>query len=326
MIHVGIIRYCLLLLFTLLFTTCSQNSNQQDNFRSLNLIETDTDIQIQYDGFNILGYSIATQYPADSLPNYYKRSGFIHPVKTLSGTLISDDFPRGHTHQHALFNAWTKTTFRGEEIDFWNQQNKQGTVEHSKLIETKNDIENPSFSVELSHIAYINGDTIKALHEQWDVATRYRDNYYIFDIESTIQCATTDTVYLNKYHYGGMAFRGADAWNVENNYDSICQFKTSESLNHIEGNHSRPTWASMYGKIEGKTAGIAIIQHPKNLRYPSHIRVHPSMPYFCFIPTVDEGYAIIPEEPFISRYRFVVFDGELDVDMIEKEEKDFNLN
>ena len=81
-------------------------------------------------GQEILSYAIETQLPSDTLPTYYQRSGFIHPLKTIKGHTITDGFPHGHTHQHGVFNAWTRSHFRGEMIDFWNQQAQLGTVRH----------------------------------------------------------------------------------------------------------------------------------------------------------------------------------------------------
>src|SRR5687767_13653886 len=58
--------------------------------------------------------------PADS-PAFYRRSGFIHPLYSPAGQVMTDDFPVGHVHQHAIFSAWTSTRFRNTPVDFWNQ-------------------------------------------------------------------------------------------------------------------------------------------------------------------------------------------------------------
>ncbi|MEM7313500.1 MAG: DUF6807 family protein, partial [Planctomycetota bacterium] len=56
---------------------------------------------------------------------------------------------------------------------------------------------------------------------------------------------------------------------------------------------------------------------PANARSPQHVRLHPKMPYFCFLPMVENDLEIKPDDPFVSRYRFVAFDGELDREQIE---------
>jgi len=290
----------------------SSCSNEVDLFKS---VVNDSSIELTYDGKTLLAYNHATLFPHDTLPDYYKRSGFIHPIKTLSGKVISDGFPRGHTHQHALFNAWTRSTFRGHEIDFWNQQAEQGIVRHKSILNTSKN----GFNVALEHIALIDGDSIVALDETWKVTTSVQLGYYYIDVKSVQSCHGKDTLHINKYHYGGFAFRGSDEWNYKNNYDSLCYFTTNEKLNQIAANHSKPKWASMYGYVEGDLAGIGIIPHPSNFRYPQHIRVHPSMPYYCFIPAVDEGFAIVPGQDYVSKFRLIVFDGEIDAAVMQNE-------
>lgn len=307
---------------SLLLFACA-DKKQTEAEPSLSVQETATAIQFLFEGQAVLNYFTATQLRPDTLPEYYKRSGFIHPLKTLSGKTLTDDFPYDHAHQHGIFNAWTKTTFRDTEIDFWNQQDQLGTVRHKRIIDINPST--PSFKVELEHLAYVNNDTVIVLEETWDINATLKNDYYIFDLTSTQTCVSTDNLLLNKYLYGGLAFRGSEEWNVENNYDSLCFFTTSDKLNQIDGNHTQPTWASMYGLIENELAGIAIIPHPSNLRYPSHIRVHSSMPYFCFNPTVDADFAFDSGMTLTSKYRFVVFDGELNKNVVEIELAEWTL-
>ena len=96
--------------------------------------QTDDFILVNIGDQEVAKYAIETQRPPDTLPAYYKRSGFIHPLRTRFGTTITDGFPRGHTHQHGLFNAWTRTHFRDTFIDFWNPITEVGYPAHLKVI------------------------------------------------------------------------------------------------------------------------------------------------------------------------------------------------
>ena len=55
----------------------------------------------------ILNYQIAEQLPV-GISEHYKRGGFIHPLYSPNGKILTDDFPEGHTHQHAVFFAFCK--------------------------------------------------------------------------------------------------------------------------------------------------------------------------------------------------------------------------
>ena len=313
------LRIVLLVVFVILLVSCKdQKALEVDVFNKGN---TDGSYNVKLDDKLLMSYAVDTRYPHDTLPQYYKRSGFIHPLKTLNGVTITDGFPVGHTHQHGLFSAWTKSTFRGKVTDFWNQAKEEAIVKHRKINPSAN---NNEFSSSLEYIVLIEGDSVVALTEDWDMSLISRDDYYIVDWQITQSGNGSDTLLLNKYHYGGPAFRGSGEWNIPNNFDSICYFTTNEGLNHIEANHTRPLWASMYGKIGSSMAGIGIIQAKENIRYPQFIRIHPSMPYYCFIPTVEEPYAIGPHDKVISNYRLVVFDGEVNSEIMNQEMEDFN--
>lgn len=47
----------------------------------------------------VLKYAISVQMPADSLPSYYQRSGFVHPLSTRQGRMLTAGFPEGHVHK-----------------------------------------------------------------------------------------------------------------------------------------------------------------------------------------------------------------------------------
>jgi len=314
-------KYLLLCVLILLGFSSCKKTDKAENTSAFKKQLTNGNLNLTLRGDEILSYATSTRYPADTLPSLYKRSGFVHPLKTLGGVVLTDDFPVGHTHQHGLFTAWTSTTFRGEQIDFWNQLKNVGIVKHKDL---KITLTEDSFSTKLEYIAIIEGDSIVALHEEWDVKVSEREDHYIIDWEITQRGNGTDSLTLNKYHYGGPAFRGSGEWNVKNNFDSICYFITNENLNHIDGNHTRPLWASMYGIVNGKMGGVGIIQSKENIRYPQFIRVHPTMPYFCFIPTVEEPFVIGPFDMIKANYRLVIFDGEVNSETMNKEMMDFN--
>jgi hypothetical protein len=53
------------------------------------------------------------------------------------------------------------------------------------------------------------------------------------------------------------------------------------------------------------------------------MRIHPTEPFFCFAPSQLGRWEIVPNTPYVSRYRFVAFDGPPDPAMIERLWKDF---
>ncbi len=296
--------------------TYQLHTKQSSNNKSIAITEVNI--------YNVLQYNISAKSPPQGSPDYYKKSGFFHPVRSPQGVILTDDFPVGHRHQHGVFNAWVNTTFQNKPVDFWNQQRLTGTVKskgENVLLKTTAE-QYASFEDELFHctVNEKGEEEINVLHEILAVNFYATNSHYIFDFKSTHKNITSDTLFINKYHYGGMAFRASAMWNKEDtiHYQQPMQVLTSEGKNAAESNHTRPNWVCAFGEIDGKAVGIVVFGHPDNFRFPQPIRVHPTMPYFCFSPMVEGAFYIAPEEEYNAAYRFVTFDGKPDIVAIER--------
>jgi hypothetical protein len=259
--------------------------------------------------------------PVDS-PTYYRRSGFIHPLYSPAGKIMTDDFPAGHAHQHAIFMAWVNAGFRTAPVDFWNQQSKKGTVEHVDVVSITEGPVLARLRLRLRHRSLQHGEV---LQELWSITTYSFPGYYLIDLESEQQNVTADTLFLNKYHYGGMGFRGSREWNPDDkkNFDEPWHILTSEGSRDTMANQTHARWVDASGKVGGHAAGVTVFNHPRNFRYPQAIRVHPTMPYWCYAPVIDGKFMIAPGSKYVSRFRYLVYDGPPSPELIEKIEKDY---
>jgi hypothetical protein len=253
--------------------------------------------------------------PADS-PAYYRRSGFIHPLYSPSGKILTDDFPADHAHQHGIFFAWTRTTFKNSLVDFWNQHAKKGTVEHIKVLDITN---GPVASVIRTNLRHRSLEHGEVLAENWTITVYSISDYFLFDLESEQQNTTRDTLFLNKYIYGGLAFRGSRQWNIhDKNYKAPWSILTSEGDRDSSANHRHARWVDASGTIDGSTAGATVFNHPSNFRYPQSIRVHPQMPYWTYAPVVDDSFYIAPGAFYRSRFRYYVHEDNAQPTVIEQ--------
>ena len=113
-----------------------------------------------------------------------------------------------------------------------------------------------------------------------------------------------------------MAFRGRAEWLKEKDDPGAApagfRFLTSEGKGRLEGNHTRPNWVALGGKLDDQDASVAIFGHPGNFRAPQPVRLHPAKPYFCFAPAVVDRFTIKPGAPYVSQYRFLVKAGAID--------------
>jgi hypothetical protein len=286
----------------------------QDEAPALLMLNMDGKLQAQIQGKTVFRYNHRTVPSPFPKEPFYARSGQIHPVFTPSGKMVTDDFAPDHKHQHGIMFAWTNTTFEGNKIDFWNQKKKQGTVEHTSIEGQGNGNVFCWFKAKLRHLEVLDPDKPKVvLNETWTVRVYHSQSPYLFEIESRQTCGTKNPLQINKYHYGGMAFRGSRAWTGDGTYDYL----TSEGKNRKDGNHSRPNWSSIFGQINGQWCGATILGHPENFRSPQPVRLHPKMPYFVFAPLVIGPFKIEPGKEYVSRYRYLIHDGKLDAVMAD---------
>ena len=227
------------------------------------------------------------------------------------GKAVTEPFPEDHYHQHGLMFAWTSSVINGKKVDFWNSRKQQGHIEHVKTIE-KSDRQ---MIVQLAHVNDRSSKPKTVIAETWKIDVIDHENVHAFDLVSTQEVVTNKSVKIEKYHYGAMCVRGPSAW-----LDKT-KMLTSDGKTQENGNHSRPRWVAMTGSDE--SFGIVAMSHPDNFRSPQHVRLHPNKPYFCFAPMVEAGFELTPESPYLSKFRFIAFDGKLPPKVIESLWDDF---
>ena len=249
-------------------------------------------------------------FPREDIKPAFRRGGYLHPIYTPSGKLVTDDFPSNHVHHHGVWWAWTNTEFDGRKPDFWNMGDGKGRVEFVALDDTWSGLVHGGLRARHRFMDLTSPSPITVLDESWEIRAYGLPgdaaSYWMFDLVSEQQCATAHALKLPEYRYGGVGVRGNWAWNGKDN----TMFLTSEGETDREKGHAtRGRWCDMGGMVDGSRAGIAILCHPDNFRAPQPMRVHPSEPFFNFAPQQAGDMEIKPGEKYVSRYRFVIHDG-----------------
>jgi methane monooxygenase PmoA-like len=295
------------------------------------VVDSDRTVEATFDGRLLLRYNKAHVEPLEGVNPKYGRSAHLHPVWTPGGSIVTDELPPDHLHQSGIFLAYTKTQFEGRDIDFWNLAGGKGRVRFKSLqgvasgpvfgqIRTEHEHVDLTAGDDKSEIGKTSGGKV-ALVESWDLRmwnVGLKSGYWLLDVNSSIRCASDSPLKLPEYHYGGMAIRAARPW-----VPKEVQFLTSEGDNRIKGNHTRPRWCEMHGLIDSKLAGVALMTHPSNFRFPEPLRIHPTMPYMVYTPSFLGDWEIRPGMPHDSHYRFVVHDGQLSAETLERLWRDY---
>lgn len=298
---------------------------------AITVVNSDQAVEARFEGKPLLRYNKAHVEPPAGVNAKYGRSAHLHPVWTPSGAIVTDELPPDHLHQSGIFLAHTKTQFEGRDVDFWNLGGGKGRVRFKEL---KNQTSGPVFAqfrtehehVDLSasddktEIGKTTGGKV-AVVETWDVRISnpgWKSGYWLMDVQSSVRCAGESPLHLPEYHYGGMAIRAARSWTPQH-----VNFLTSEGDERIKGNHTRPRWCDVNGMIDGHAAGITLMTHPNNFRFPEPLRIHPTMPYMVYTPSFLGDWEIRPGTPHLSRYRFVIHDGNLTAETLNQLWQDY---
>jgi hypothetical protein len=256
--------------------------------------------------------------PRADIPATILRAGYLHPVRSPSGAIVTGDYPSNHAHHHGIWTPFTKAVFQGRTTDFWNMQSKKGEEQLRAVGRLWAGEVHGGFEAELRMTDLSGPVPVDALIDRWSVKAYAIKGpakpMHVFDLTTTQTCATSDPLELPEYHYGSFGLRGSEEWNGKEG----ARFLTSEGItDRKKGDGTRARWCYLGGKTSAGISGTAVLGHPDNFRFPMPLRLHPDMPYFSIVPQKLGAFSIQPGKPYVTRYRFIVTDGEPDAKLFE---------
>jgi hypothetical protein len=291
--------------------------------------ESDGNLLVKNGDKNVLQYNLKEAPLPKGVSEMYNRAGYIHPLWSPKGEILTRIQPPDHYHHLGLWNPWTHTRYNGKVIDFWNLIKGEGTVKPAGIISiTSNDLFG-GFQVLHNHID-LNGMTptgaAVAMREVMDVRVwNNQENGWLVDFTSNMNCATDSLFKIIAYRYQGFGFRATEKWD-----DTTATLLTSEGKNKEDGNATRARWCDINGVSEFGTSGILFITHPSNYNYPEPIRIWPTMSnngkenvFFNFNPAMDRDWILEPGNVYQLRYRMFIYDGKIDKNQAERLWADF---
>lgn len=86
----------------------------------IDVVRSKEGVELSEHGRKVLFY----QYVPKSLDGKYQRAGYIHPLYTLGGRVMTEDFPDDHPYHHGIFWAWHQVILDGRKVaDGWVSEN-----------------------------------------------------------------------------------------------------------------------------------------------------------------------------------------------------------
>ncbi|MEX0770697.1 MAG: ThuA domain-containing protein [Balneolaceae bacterium] len=268
----------------------------------------------------VLTYRYAVKDVPEGVEEIYRRGGYIHPVWSPAGEVLSRIQPPDHYHHYGLWNPWTRTEFEGREVDFWNLAKGQGTVRAEHVMERTEGQVFGGFKSVHDHVDFTGPEGEKvALNEQWEVNVWNADpdqNVWLVDFVSTLAPATDEPLTIKEYRYQGFSLRATEKWNDDNT-----DLLTSEGFDKSNANATRARWIDVNGVsgVEAGSSGILFMTHPANYNYPEQLRIWPvganqgvENVYINFNPAQDRDFKLHPGKTYTLKHRMLIYDGKID--------------
>lgn len=288
-------------------------------------------LHVSIAGKPVLTYRFVELDVPEGVDEIYKRGGYIHPIWSPDGEVLSRIQPPDHYHHYGIWNPWTHTEFEGREVDFWNLAKRQGTVRAEHVLEQTDGAVFGGFKALHKHIDFTSPNEEKtALREQWEVNVWNVDpvqNVWLIDFVSTLNPATENPLTIKAYRYQGFSLRATEKWNDDNT-----DLLTSEGYDKSNANATRARWIDVNGLSgsEDGTSGILFMTNPANHNFPEQLRIWPEGAnqgeenvYINFNPAQEQDWKLNAGNSYTLRYRMFVYDGKIDADEANRYWKSF---
>jgi Methane oxygenase PmoA len=255
-----------------------------------------------------------TYRPTD--PQLESPRPFFHPVRTLTGDLVSLYRPHDHVWHKGIAwslpnvgpeNFWGGPTYR--RGDGYVQLPNNGTMRHESFTENNDALE--------EHLTWIteSGHTKITENRRIAVTAWPEDSAWRLAFRTTMRNATDETILFgspttegrDNAGYGGLFWRGPRSFT--GGQVLTPQKPANDAMGH------RAPWLAFQGRHDGhgRTSTLVFTDRPGNVQHPCQWFVR-STPYACVSPApfFSAEYPLLSGASLTLRYDIVIADGTLD--------------
>lgn len=261
---------------------------------------------VTWGGKEMLRYQI--DRPADSkLP--VDSACYFHPLRTPAGTVVTDVAPADHPHHRGIFLAWFDMQGK-KPADFWGW-GAHAPVKDRRIVNRGIDGDSTGFRARNEWLA--EGEVL--LVEELRTIVKHLGEAHLIDLTYTL---TPDAdLTLPRRAFSGFCVRVP----VGPNFEAYGPEGLVELPNpHHEQPETDWPAAKWYAYAltlaDGKTAAVAVIDHPKNPPSLWHNQRDVRMLNPCIV--APGPVAIKANEPLVLRYRVVAADGAVPTELLNR--------
>jgi hypothetical protein len=291
-------------------------------------------VDISLDGRPVVTYRTQPSLSlSDTATPSVGRGGYLHPLWTPGGRIVTDDDVPAQPEQRGLWSAWGATRVAGRTADFWHTTRGTGAVEFEGVLEAWSGPVVAGFRARHRAVDRSVRPPLTAETETWQVSVPAlgregagreapapgresppgRDGpsgpgglrHRVVDLTIGHEVVLAQPIVVAAAAYGGLGLRGPRGWNGGTGMAVL----TSEGRTRRTASRSRARWVAIVGLVDGTNAGVAILDHPDNLRHPQPIFVDPLHPFVSYAPMQTGPITLAALQELPLRYRIVTFDA-----------------
>jgi hypothetical protein len=305
-----------------------KSHHKNEAIQYLSLDQSEKALVVKKNGLDLWQYNQGLALPPEGVAQAYARSGFVHPMRTPEGLSLTRIQPSDHYHHYGLWNPWTRVAYKNDTIDFWNLNDKQGTVRFANFINRTSGPVYADYKVLHEHVVL--KDRIEpevAFSEMQGVrifAEKENDEYYLADISILLNTNPNDSIVLQEYRYGSLGWRATELWDRYNS-----EVITSEGLDRKSADGSLARWCIVQGELGDKYGAVVMMSFPANFNHPEPLRIWPEDiydrgdMYANFAPTKNKDWVLDAGKAYQLNYRFLVSSKKVSPEEAEEAWKQF---
>jgi Methane oxygenase PmoA len=283
--------------------TCNSNSEMQKS--PFLFKETDQGIELLENGNPVFFY----QRKPKSLTGQYICTNYLHPLYSINGDILTEEFPPDHPYHRGIFWTWHQLYVDNNSLgDGWINE---GISQDVLNVQIKKSIDRAQFNLEVmwKSSTFQNGKPFMDEHTTI-IVHQLQSNIRKIDFEITLKPLVPG------FQFGGSA--------DEKGYGGFCaRIKLPDSL--IFTSENGPTtpqdlqikagpwmdFSADFGK-NSEVSGLTILCHPSTPDYPEPwiLRQKGSMQNVVF--PGQNRISISMDKPVVLRYRLIVHNGNAD--------------
>ncbi|UCH36299.1 MAG: PmoA family protein [Armatimonadota bacterium] len=240
---------------------------------------------------------------------------YCYPVIGPGGLPLTRNYPMkdvpGEAQDHAHHRSFWFTFGEVNGHDFWTEGEGRGRIVHREfeLLES-----GPVVGIIRARNDWVAADGAKVCEDVRELRVYRTRNGRLLDFAVTI-IPVGEPVHFGDTKEGMFAFRVASSMEVPRGAGRIVN---SEGQVNGEAWGKRAAWCDYSGPVDGRTVGIAILDHPDNFRHPTywHVREYGlfaanpfGLRYYLGPEKADEGLRVMPGTTLTFRYRVWLHDG-----------------